>query len=450
MHYNTNRNLLTIARLTIKLSWRNGMLAGMILFTSGAAAIIFFASSSDKTLINELQLRFQYSYVLAYNLLTFITIAIACFTIRSQIDDKQMHLLTSLPLKRRDIWLGTWLGLTVIIALVELTLIAALILCSWWHARQYTAEERQHAWEYYAVAKRECLPLHPDYKELTRRQIAALVERQELDPAALGKETWQGIYLKLRREAQQIPAQGEKTWQFDLGKKPAHGQYLELKYRFYSEKRRVQITGNWTIGAPGKKEFYSQDIEAYPYDYNQIKIPLAQIPDSGQFNVTFKGNHDAEIIFGARTGLKIYYLDSPWFMNLIKAAGAQLLHLAVVIGVGLATGIAFTFPVASFCSIVLYLLSLMTGFFTDVIADLTEAYRIDTIDRFSVLILNLGMGLVRGLQPPDLIASLSSAIAIPLGPLLHSWLPALLLYGAVTWLAGIWMLREKELDKILT
>ena len=104
------KNILTIAKLIILLNARKGTFWGVLLIIVGTSTFIFWASSGDNILINELQLRLQYSFTLSYSLLTLVIISLSCYTVRSQIDQRQIHMLTSFPISRKEIWLGKWLG----------------------------------------------------------------------------------------------------------------------------------------------------------------------------------------------------------------------------------------------------------------------------------------------------------------------------------------------------
>ena len=444
------RKIFIIAKLTFLLTLRKGSLWGILAFVIGISTFIFWVSTGDNVLVNELQLRIHYSYAIAYSFLTLIVISISCYTVRSQIDSRQMHMLTSFPLARGQIWLGKWLGLILVAAVAEVGLCVSLVTCSYIFARSYSPEDVETAKAFFRTAKYEVRPLIVSPKVRTEERIKQLIQEKKLTPVELNDDIRKKIFDQIRREDQLIPPNGEKTWRFDLKRKPKYGDDVELKFKFYAESRRKSIQGTWSLSAPGKVESFTTDFEVFPYTFNSIKIPLTQIPDSGLFDLTLTGRNVTDLIVGKNTGVRIYYNDGPAIKNIVKALTLQLVHLAVTAGVGLTAGVAFTFAVASFLSIVLYFLSVSSTFFSGIVRELTYGYHVSFLDQIAVTVIKSGMWLAKGLQPPSIIPLVGSSTSIPLGQLIVSWLPALVVYGVVIGLLGIYLLTQKELDKVVT
>ena len=444
------RNILTIAKLTFLLSIRKGSLWGILLFIAGISTFVFWVSTGDNVLINELQLRIHYSYAIAYSFLTLIVISVSCYTVRSQIDGRQMHMLTSFPISRGQIWLGKWLGLVLIAAVAEILLCASLVTWSYVFTRSYSPDDIEIAKSFFATAKYEVRPQEISQKKRTEERIKWLIQEKKLTPGELNNDIRKRIFEQIRKEDQLISPNGEKIWQFDLKRKPVSGDHIELKFKFYAQSRRKLVSGTWSISAPGKIESYAVDFEVYPYAYNTIRIPLTQIPDNGKFLVKLNGRNATELIVGRQSGLRIYYEDGSAARNIAKAMILQLIHLAVTAAVGLTAGVAFTFSVASFMSIVLYFLSVSATFFTGIVQDLTYGYHISLIDQIAAIIIKCGMWLAKGLQPPPIISQIGSSTSIPLGQLFVTWCPAIFTYGVVIILLGVFLLKQKELDKVVT
>ena len=357
------RNIVTIARLTLLLNIRKGTLWGILLLIIGTSTFIFLVSIGDNILVNELQLRIQYSYALTYSLLTLIVISLACYTVRSQIDHRQIHMLTSFPISRREIWLGKWLGLISVSILAEIALFLSLAVCSLLFCQSFSQEQVASAKRFFGTINYESAPVQISAKKLTDKRIRQLIAERKLTHADVDDDTRRKVFDQIRKAQQLIPRKGEKAWEFDLKKKPIYGEYIKLKYKFYTESRRKSIQGNWRISAPGRVESFAADFDVFPYTFNTIRIPLTQIPDSGKFNVTLKSHHESDLIVNKKIGIKIYYEDGSFIQNIAKAFVLQIIHLSVTASVGLTAGVAFTFSVATFLSIVLYFLSISSGFF---------------------------------------------------------------------------------------
>lgn len=444
------KKILTISKIIFKLAHRNGTIYGMTLLVAGVASFIFTFSTGDKNLVNELQLRLQYSFAIAYSLLTLIVISAACFSIRSQIDGRQVHLLTSLPLKRYQIWLGKWLGLTLVAIVAEMALVVTLLICSAVYCRSYPFEKIRLAKEFYWVPKYKAKSTNPSLEELTKLRIQGLILDGTLDSASINTDVWKHNFNQIRKEQQLLPSNSKKTWYFDLKQKPDIGENVELRYRFYAESKRTRIQGSWLLSAAGKVEAFEQTFDVLPYTTSMMVIPVEQIPDSGQFEVTLKVDNDVDIIIGQQSGPWIFYSDGSIYHNIFKAVIAQTIHLSVSVAVGITAGVAFTFPVASFLSIVLYFISISSGIFINIVRDLTREEHVTFLSQITSWLMNSGIWLAKGLQPPEIISRISTGISIPMDQLLLNWFPATFIYAVMITLLGMAILTYKELDKIRT
>ncbi len=443
------RNILTTAKITILVCIRNGTFWAILSLITGIASFIFVISTSDNTILNELQIRIQYSYSLTYSLLTLIIISLSCFTIRSQIDGRQIHMLTSFPIRRRDIWLGKWLGLVIIALISEIILIFSIAICAHFYSRTYPLDDVNLARDFYKIIKYEVKPTVPDFNKLTGDRIRKLISEKKIDSESVDEEIWKKNYEVLRRSEQLIKPGGEKTWSFDLKRRPQKGEFIDFKFRMYAEKRRRSIQGTWILSAEGKSESFTHEFECYPYSFTTINIPLSQIPNSGKFQMTLKGKNKSDIIISFNSGITLFYQDGSIIYNLVKIVIAHLIHMSVSVAVGLTAGVAFSFSVASFLSITLYFLSASSGYFSSIVNDLLEGYHISIIDQISALLISSAMWLAKGLQAPDAISKLSSGISIPISELIIHWLPAISVYGVVTCLLGMCILTRKELDRFI-
>lgn len=440
------------AWLTVKLLMRGGVVPGMLAMVAGVALFLFSASSGDGTLVGELQVRVLYSYAMTYALLTLSVLATACFVVRSQIDGKQIHLLTSRPIDRGAIWLGQWLGVTAVAALGNGVLIGVIAAAAAAHARNYPEPERQAGWEQLGTVRYEHHPVQEPIETLTRRRVERLVEQDILRWEEVDSEVWEKNRQAVRREERLVQPGTPKNWEFDLGGGTIEGEYVEFRCKFYNEDfydRSSRVRGRWELTDLDGVLHASTEFEVEPFSRNAFRLPKQFLPASGRFRMTLTLSSDREVVV-KRNGLKAYREYGTVWGNLVKAFVLQGVHLAVAAGAGLAVGVAFTFPVASFLALVLYLLSVSAGFFTGVMRELSYGVQVSALDRLAAMTIRFGVWLAKGLQPPGIGEALSTGLAVPLGELSAAWLPSLLAYGAVVLAGGVVLLRQKELDKILT
>lgn len=442
--------ILTISRLTFLLALRNGVIPTLKILVAGTAVFIFFSSAGDGELIHELELRLQYSFALAYALLTMLIMAVSCFMVRTQINGRQMHMLTSRPVPRSAIWLGKWLGLTAVAVVGEITLIFTLALCCFFYARTFPADAVSQAKTFFGMTRRECRPVQPSLKELTRKQIDRLARDGKLDPNKIDRAAWKKQFDQVRRQQQRVDPKKGRVWQFSLSARPKYGETAQLAYRLYAANRWSVIKGEWEISSPDSSQVFRQPFAIHPYARATIDFPVSVIPETGRVTVTLRLKSTAEVLVDYHSGLFLYYRARPLSVNLLLVVLLQIFHLAIAAAAGLTAGVAFTFSVAAFFTMALYFLSMSAGFFSEVIQDLTHSYQISLLNHLATLMIQAGMWLARGLQPPPVVVDFGSAITIPLSHLALNWFPGTLVYGLVTIFLGIWLLTRKELDKIPT
>lgn len=439
------RNILTITHLTLRIAARKRTLWGLLALVASVCAFVFYVSHSGGSLADELQLRVQYSYALAYGVLNLMVIAIGCFTIRSQIDGRQVHLLTAMPVKRHQIFVGQWLGVTGIAMLGQLILIVTLGVSVWFYSRAAPGDEKAEARESLATIRYAVKPQYKSYRDLRAVRIAEMRSTGRLS-GPISEAMYKELTHDIRRDEQLVPPKESRTWSFDLGRKPASGEVVTLRYKFYADKRRRVVKGTWTLSATGKAETFSQTFEVFPFRSNTLDIPLTAIPESGRFDMTLVGDHDRNIIVTRESGLRLYYEDGTWVWNVVKIFICQLIHLAAIAAVGLTMGVAFTFAVSAFLSIVLFSLSISAGFFSEMIQE--SQGQTGVLEQSGVVAMQGGLWLTRGLQPPAVIEAFSTGVSIPLSDLAVQWLPGLIVYSGLAIGLGVYLFNQKELDKL--
>ena len=432
-----------VMRMTLRLIMRKGTLWGMLAIIGVLSTLTFSMARSDGELVKELEIRLTYSYGLTYSLLSLIVIALACFTIRSQIDAKNIHLMSSLPINRKWVLLGQAFALIIIAFIGELVLLASLGANVWFFSRNYEESEIAAAKEKYLKTRRFVLPTYKNRKDLT----IDYCKKYGIELEGMSEIEWEKNHRRALSEEQLIPAKSTKSWNFNLGEQPQQGEFLELVYRFQKAKRKEKVSGIFKMTSKDANSYFEQEIEAHQYSEGKISIPIGDIPPSGFFTISFENKGSSSVIL-TRMGLKAGYIKGDLSGNLLKSLFCQMGHLSVAVVVGLCAGVGLTFSVASFLVMMLYLLSIGQGLFDVLIEDLKFSVAISAMDQLVIGIMEAGAWLTKGLQPPAVIDAISGGMNISWSYILTSWLPGAVVYGLGAFLLGSWMLSNKELDKV--
>ena len=112
------RRVWAIARQTLRLAVRSKLVLTLLALLLAAIVAVPLQVKGDGTLKGEVQVLLTYSLGLAWVLLSMATLWAGCAAISAEIRGKQAHVLLSLPVHRWQVWLGKWLGLTVLNALL--------------------------------------------------------------------------------------------------------------------------------------------------------------------------------------------------------------------------------------------------------------------------------------------------------------------------------------------
>lgn len=435
----------TIAKMTLLVTLRKGTLWAIGLVVALFSTAAFHMARSDGDLANELEIRINYSYGLTYSILSLIIIALACFTVRSQLDAKNLHMVTSMPLERKWIFAGQAIALVIISFIAELILVGSVFTNCWFFSKGYSQDQQTVALEKYFKTRREVKPFY-----VKKRQVALdYAKDKNMDVSSLNPTEWYNLYHDALRQETLIGPSESKSWKFDLNDIPMDGEFVNLLYKFQRGKKRSTIKGFFELTAPGYNVYFKKEIEAHQYAKGALEIPISYIPDNGRFEVKFTNQGDTSVVVN-RSGLIFSYQKGSLMENINKCFLSQLFHLSVSSLVGLCAGIGLTFSVSSFMVIMLYLISTGQPVFQSVMNDYEFTHNPTFMDGVINNIMSIAIWLTKGLQSPDVAMNMSAGLNIGWDYLLQGWLPAVAIYGALAFIIGSLMLTAKELDKIQT
>jgi hypothetical protein len=444
------KDSLIIMRMTLRILLRKGTVYGLLGLICCLSTAIFYMSRGDGVLVNELEIRISYSYGLTYSILSLSVIALACFTIRSQIDAKNIHLLSSMPLKRKWIFAGQALAIIVVALIAEVMLLGSILINSYVYSSSFSAEEKKQASEKYLISHRKIKPVYVDKRELT----LAYAEKGGKDATQMTGKEWYLLSRDALKEEQLIESGKSTTWAFDLGESPSSSkdqskENTSLIYRFQKAGKRDKVKGVFELTSDNDNFYFKHEIDADQYSFESFNIPMTSVPDSGKFTIKFTNTGKGATIV-TRSGIYFKYTKGTIWTSLAKSFLCQGVHLIVTVLVGTCAGVGLTFSVATFMVMMLFVMSSSQGLFKLVMEDYGFTAVLTYWDHVGIFILNAAMWATKGLQPPEIISGLSAGLDLDMSHLLIEWLPAVVFYGLFAYFLGSWMIYEKELDKVQT
>ena len=434
----------TIAKLCIRLLLRKGSIWGLSLGLVGLTALCFTSAKADGSITQELQIRTLYAYGIGYTFVNLAVIALACFTVRNQLDIRNIHQLSALPIQRSAIWLGQSMALFSFAVLLLVLLFSTLFTCSWFYQKSFPDADQAFAKEYFAQPTRVVKPeFLSDYDLIVKR----VNESGGQLMANMPEEVWNAIHLQILTKEQRIDPNESKIYEIKLDEQP---QSKICQFYF-----RPQLSVGRKI--PFKVEILS-DKKATPshvvesstmtLQKTYLDFPSNIIPADGHFFIRLTNKFSKSIAISRSSGVHCIYKDSSMLVNLIKALASQFIHLYISTILGMACGTALTFAVATFSSLVIFCLSISQGFFESIIQDLMFAYDPPFSQILMARLIEACLWITKGLRPPEVIEAIAQNNLIESQTLFIHWLPSTLIYGILLFILGAWILTKKELSKL--
>src|SRR6476661_5312394 len=129
------QRLLAIAGLTVRAAFRYRLVVVMAALLVGGVIVLPIIIKDDGTARGFTQIVLTYTLALITALLGFVTIWLGCGTLAKEIEEAQMQMLAVKPIARWQIWLGKWLGIMALNALLLAVSGAAVFSLMQWKAR---------------------------------------------------------------------------------------------------------------------------------------------------------------------------------------------------------------------------------------------------------------------------------------------------------------------------
>ena len=500
-----------VAKQTLKAAIRYRFVVAMAV----ALLVIVFGIplllKSDGTAKGTVQLVLTYTLGSTTALLGIASLWMGCGTLAREIEDNVMQMVAVKPVARWRVWLGKWLGIMLLnAALMVPTGLAIFFLIN---ARANSSEldefekaklqnevlvsrssvrepkrdfsiSRQRAYDYallvaegktqYTEAEQalrmsvtnpeHILSFRPEYPRLVEQaqtrpteDILAQLEQLESEAIRISKASYEVV----------LPGQ-DRFWEFqidpdivdEVNQNPI---YLRFKFNADDEYDPKSHTLWFSIGeGTGKRwppEGFFKPMRRGSSAFHEEELPKGIVPDKGPekglVRVHFVNqNTERPIIFLMEDGPMILYHDGGFGMNLFRGLLIIFFWLGLISAIGLMASSFLSFPVATFMSLGILLISASTGTLEQIIDEggITginhETGRKDESSMLDAAAILFAKGAVKitsaiwGYSPVD---NLSSGRTITWATLLTAFFWIVLVMGGLVTTLGSYMFHRKEL-----
>ena len=361
------QRILAIAGLTWKAALRFKLFlviaALLVLAVVGLPLII----KDDGTAQGFTQIILTYTLSAITALLGLSTLWLACGTLARDIEECQIQIVATKPIARWQIWLGKWLGIVSLNAVLLVISGGCVFGLLQWRAGKLPAAEQKILREQILVARGSAKePNNPAAIEADTEQV--LRERLKSSPVEKVDlpEVRRQIREQVKAELQLVPPSYQRTWLIDLGfaKNYLAGKPLQLRVKFNAAQKSPSGTfvAMWQVGVPEKTKLWrSEPMSLAPDTFHEFAIPPDLCDANGVLTITFANPNSTALLFPLDDSMEVLYPEGGFGLNFARGLGIIFCWMALLAALGLMAASFLSFPVATFFALAMLLVALSSG-----------------------------------------------------------------------------------------
>lgn len=417
----------------------------------------------DGTAQGFTQIILTYTLSVTTGLLGLSTLWLSCGTLARDIEECQIQVLATKPVARWQIWLGKWLGIISLNAVLLAITGGCVYGLLQWRATRLPAEEQAKLRAEILVArgsvKEASLDAQieadtRDYLANQLKQNPQIVNLSNADKNELIRQATEQV----KAAYQLVPPTAMRRWKIDLGfaKNALRDKPLQLRIRFntandYEPKTYI---GAWQVGDAKSPNFWrSEPMSLASQTFHEFEIPPNLFDDNGVLTIVFYNANRTALLFPLDEGMEVLYPQGGFAMNFARGMAVIFCWMALLAALGLAAASFLSFPVAAFFSMAMLALVFSSGTLAETVEMGTvgvgnEEKGVAGHSIADAVVIPLFKGilavvdLTRTVSPID---SLSTGRAITWGQLGLVFARIVLLLGGCFALAGIALFYRREL-----
>ena len=451
------RPLLAITALTVKAAFRFRLVLLVSVLLLGGVAVLPMVIEHDGSARGFAQIILTYTLSLTTALLGFVTLWLGCGTLARDVEECQIQMVAVKPISRWQIWLGKWLGILAVNAML-LALAGGLVYGTLqWRARQLSPDAQKALSEQVMVARAAAREPIPDMAGDIERVFQMRLKETGaagLDQAVLRRT----VTEQVKAQYQVVPPDHYREWKIDLGwaKDRLRDQplFLQFKFNVAAENPSKTYLGFIEVGDQGTSKVARREVSVAADTFHQIVAPPGLFNEQGILNVRFSNYDQTAMFFSLEDGMEVLYREGGFALNFVRALAIIFFWLAFLGALGLAAASFLSFPVAAFVAIGVLIVGMSSGTISLVLeqgtvlevnhetgmADAPALIDLVALPVFKFVLHLINM--VKGFSPID---SLSSGRSITWSQLGQAFLQICVLLSGLLCLFGIGVFQRREL-----
>ncbi len=448
--------LWAVARLTLRAAFRYKLVLVLIALVVGTVVVLPAIIKHDETAQGFTQILLTYTLGITTALLSLVTLWLACGTLARDIDECQMQVVATKPIPRWQVWLGKWLGIMVLNAMLLGVAGGAVYLLMQWRATQLSPEAQQALRSNILTARASLKEPPPDIdaevEKVIRDRLPELQSRG-VNLEAFRMQAREGI----KSRQQVVPPNHFRRYRFDFRDKREAllGKSVFARVKFYTPefgaKRPYELEFNAGPDTSAARVAAYRSLAAEAS--HEIELPSPPLDPEGYLIVDVANRSDTPLMLPFDEGFELLYAEGGFGLNYVRAMLVVACWLGLLAAIGLAAASFLSFPVAAFLATTVLLLGLSTGTMKSVVEDRTvlgmdhdsNERLYPVVDALMVPVFEVvlrGVNLVQQFSP---ITSVSTGRSITWFDLARAFGLVIVLFGGAFALVGIIAFTRREL-----
>jgi hypothetical protein len=453
------QRLFAITGLTWKAAFRFRLFLVISVLLLGTVVVLPILIKDDGTARGFTQILLTYTLSVITALLGFSTLWLSCGTLARDIEECQIQVVAVKPVARWQIWLGKWLGIVSLNAVLLALSGACVYALLQWRATRLPAAEQAVLRNEVLVARGSLRPESPkaDIEEETDRVMGERL-KQASDSGVDKRELRRLIHEQVKAQYQLVPPGGYRTWPVSLGvlKPLLRHRPMQLRIKFNAADKNPSGTfvGYWQVGVPKKTRLWqSQPMSLAPDTFHEFDIDPDLFDEDGLLTISFANRNQTTLLFPLDDGIEVLYREGGFGLNFARGLGIVFCWMALLAALGLTSASFLSFPVAAFFSLGLLTMALSSGTVANVVSEGTiMSYNPETgvsgssaVDVVAVPMFRVALTIINLAKDFSPVDALSSGRSITWSQLARAFAQIVLLLGGIIGLAGIVIFNRREL-----
>jgi hypothetical protein len=366
------KSIWAIAKLTFKAAVRSRFMVIFLLLLVGVVGMLPILIRHDGTAAMFTQVMVIYTLIVLTSLLIGATIWMSCGAISREVAECQMQILTTKPIGRWQIWLGKWLGLSLINAIFLVAVGAIIYGLLFWGASRLSADQRVALDKYLMVARGALREAPTDRTEAIERVFQRRMNEegvQDLDPRMVRTK----IVEQFQMADELVPGDTRRRWDIELGWRKELLRDKPMYIRVMMQAADIDFNNPvykvlWVVGDMEGGKHWQKEVDMIHNSYRELEIPPNLFDKSGKLRVEAWNYSRSTLRFPLDQQLEVLFPEGSFEVNFARGLLVIFFWLVAVAAIGLAASSYLTLPVASFVTMTV-LVVFMSGNLLDTIVE---------------------------------------------------------------------------------